>query len=65
MNKYFKILIQFKEGECLTRYWLVDRFGEQLVDEVIKNKYIIEVDKSQFDEPRYIITKLGLEVRDK
>ena len=65
MNKYYEILMQFDIGVPVTRFSLIHRFPEQLVDEIIEKGYIVYFDQSQFDEPRYIITKLGLEVRDK
>ena len=63
MNKYFKILLECTDK--VSREHLVRKYGEALVDEVIKNGYIVEIGKTDIGDPQHIITTRGKEIRDK
>lgn len=66
MNKFYKILIMFKRGELVTRSRLLRLNGvtENLLNECVEQGLLIEVDKTDIGEIRYMITEKGIAVRD-
>lgn len=66
MNEFYKLLIYFKRGEMITRFFLLRKPGvtEELIDEALRNGYIVE--SYNYDkEIRYTITARGIDKRDK
>jgi len=66
MNRFYKILIMFQIGEKVTRNRLLRLNGvtEDLLDECVEQGLLIEVDKTDIGEIRYMITEKGRAVRD-
>lgn len=66
MNKFYRILIMFKRGELVTRGRLLRLNGvtADLLDECVEQGLIIEVDKTDIGEIRYMITEKGIAVRE-
>ena len=65
-NKYYKILVMFQRGELVTRNRLLRLNGvtAELLDECVEQGLLLEVDKTDIGEIRYIITEKGIAVRD-
>lgn len=66
MNQFYKILIMFKRGEKVTKKRLLRLPGVtlELLNECIKQGLVWEIDKTDIEEPRYIITEKGIFLRD-
>lgn len=66
MNKFYRILVMFKRGDLITRNRLLKLYGVsiELLDECVKQGLLIEVDKTDIGEIRYMITEKGIAVRD-
>ena len=67
MNEFYKILVMFQRGEKVTRSRLLRLNGvtEDLLDGCIGKGLLIEFDKTDLGDTRYIITEKGIDVRDK
>lgn len=65
-NNYYKVLVMFQEGERVTRNRLLKLAGVtvELLDECVEQGLLLEVDKTDIGEIRYIITETGIAVRD-
>lgn len=66
MNRFYRILVMFKRGELITRNRLLRLNGvtEDLLDECVEQGLLIEIDKTDIGEIRYMITEKGIAVRD-
>lgn len=65
MTAEFNFLMSFKEGEELSEFWLIAKFGEEAVKEMERKKYIRKsVNKTAFGEARFYITDNGIKARD-
>ena len=66
MNKFYKILVMFQRGEKITRSRLLQLNGvtTELLDSCIEQGLLMEIDKTDFGEIRYIITEKGISIRD-
>ena len=65
MNEFFKMLVVFTNGNTPCRKYLVEKFSAELVDEAIREEYIIEIRKNDLGDPVYDITQKGKDKRDK
>ena len=65
-NNYYKVLVMFQEGERVTRNRLLKLavVTVELLDECVEQGLLLEVDKTDIGEIRYIITETGIAVRD-
>lgn len=65
-NEFYKILIMFNRGEKVTGNRLLRLNGVtvELLDECVEQGFLIEVDKTDIGEIRYMITEKGIAVRD-
>ena len=61
MDIYYKLLIIFRTGDCLTRKNLLHIHGidEKLIDEAEKLGLIVKTTPSDIGEVRYKITEKG------
>lgn len=66
MNKFYRILIMFQKGEKVARHRLLrlNEVTSELLDECVEQGLLIEVDKTEEGETRYIITEKGISVRN-
>lgn len=64
MNKYYKLLMEFTNGNTPYVELLYRRHTKELVDEAIKLNYIVQCDKNTYGEPIFTITSLGKSIRD-
>ena len=66
MNQFYRILVMFKRGELVTRnrLMILNWVTENLLDECVKQDLLIEVDKTDIGEIRYMISEKGIAVRD-
>ncbi len=64
MNQYYKILIEFTHGTTPCYKHLVNRYGENIVNEIIERKYIVPSGKTDIGDLQYQITPLGRKIRD-
>lgn len=66
MNKFYKILVMFQRGEKITRSRLLRLNGvtTELLDSYIEQGLLMEIDKTDFGEIRYIIAEKGISIRD-
>lgn len=62
MDKFYKLLIMFHEGEYITQKRLlrISGINEKLIDEAEKLGFIEKTIPSDIDEIRYKITKKGM-----
>lgn len=62
MDKFYKLLIMFKEGECITKKRLlrIPGINEKLIGEAETLGLIEKTIPSDINEIRYIITKKGM-----
>lgn len=66
MNRFYKILVMFQIGEKVTRNRLLRLNGvtAEFLDECVDQGLLIEIDKTDIGEIRYMITEKGIAVRD-
>ncbi len=67
MNKYYKLLVFFHRNELISRDYLIHcpEISEDLVDEAEQLGFIKEINRTDDGDCRYMITKAGIEQRDK
>lgn len=65
-NKFYKLLVLFQTNEIITRKRLlrVEGITEDLIDEAVTLRYLIEFDTNDIGDIRYIITDIGKQKRD-
>ncbi len=66
MDNEFEFLMSFNDGENISKFWLIEKFGENAIVEMRQKGYIEKTaKKTQFNEPCYRITALGIKERDR
>ena len=67
MNEFYKILVMFHSGEKITHTRLLKIAGvtEELISRAEKFGYIQKTIPTDDDEIRYVITRSGIEKRDR
>lgn len=66
MNEFYKILVMFQRGEKITRSRLLRLNGvtAELLDSCIEQGLLLEFDKTDLGDIRYVITEKGISIRD-
>ena len=66
MNEFYKILVMFQRGEKITRSRLLRLNGvtTELLDSCIEQSLLLEFDKTDLGDIRYVITEKGISIRD-
>jgi len=65
MNDFYGFLMEFSQGTTPRKEHLERRYTPEKLIEAIEKGYIIECGRTSEGEPKYSITALGKEVRDK
>lgn len=62
---FYGMLMQFTRGTTPCREHLLKSHSADLIDAAIQLGYIREIHRNAYDDPVYMITDLGKNVRDK
>lgn len=65
MNKFYSMLMQFTNETQCSRTHLQSNYSNELIDEALKNGYIVEIRNNVYGDPIYMITTKGKEKRDR
>ena len=58
----YRFLLEFSKGTKACRTCLINRYGEEKLNEALEKGYIVEIGKTDIGAPQYVITEKGREV---